>query len=252
MISVAPLHAAARSPPLACFPAAATAQRRAAAAPAPARSAPIANLRYEVTFDSATAAQRTIKVARDVRRGRAGAGAALAPGVDPGRVRDHQLRALGQRVHRRRRATRPLEWDKLDYDTWRVEPARRAHHHRAVRLPRRHARQRDGLEPARFRLLQRHQPVPLSRGARLQLPRDGDGEDPAGLAGRDRDGAGGRRPDRTAKANYHDLVDMPFFVGRIDVDSVQVDGQVAPAGDLSRRRDDGARAGRCCGTRSRR
>ena len=43
---------------------------------------------------------------------------------------------------------------------------------------------------------------------------------------------------RTAKANYHDLVDMPFFVGRFDYDSMQVAGAwtrlaTYPAGALT-------------------
>ena len=40
--------------------------------------------------------------------------------------------------------------------------------------------------------------------------------------------------------NYHDLVDMPFFVGRFDLDSARVVESVGPAGDVSRRRDLGA------------
>ena len=38
------------------------------------------------------------------------------------------------------------------------------------------------------------------------------------------------------EGNYHDLVDKPFFVGRMDYDSTQVDGTLDPARHLSRRR----------------
>ena len=43
---------------------------------------------------------------------------------------------------------------------------------------------------------------------------------------------------RTAKGNYHDLVDKPFFVGRMDYDSMQVAGvwtrlATYPAGALA-------------------
>ena len=37
--------------------------------------------------------------------------------------------------------------------------------------------------------------------------------------------ASGPAPGSYREGNYHDLVDMPFFVGRIDVDSQQVDGR---------------------------
>ena len=43
------------------------------------------------------------------------------------------------------------------------------------------------------------------------------------------------RPGSYREANYHDLVDKPFFVGRFDLDSTQVDGKWQPAGHLSRR-----------------
>ena len=38
------------------------------------------------------------------------------------------------------------------------------------------------------------------------------------------------------EGNYHDLVDMPFFVGRFDYDSMQVDGHVDPARHVPGRR----------------
>jgi hypothetical protein len=63
------------------------------AAPAALRSAPLTNLRYDVTFDSASAARRTIKVGFAADVGGTG------PVLDAGSVRDHQLRPLGLQLH---------------------------------------------------------------------------------------------------------------------------------------------------------
>ena len=92
-----------------------------APAPATTRSAPLANLKYDVTFDSASATRRTIKVglAFDV----SGAGPVLLslPAWTPGAyeisnfsrwVSSFTPTAGGQ----------TLAWDKLDYDTWRIQP----------------------------------------------------------------------------------------------------------------------------------
>ena len=59
-----------------------------------------------------------------------------------------------------------------------------------------------------------------------------------------------QQPGRYREANYHDLVDMPFFVGRIDYDSTQVAGALDPARHLSRRRPHRAGARADSGTRS--
>ena len=146
------------------------------------------------------------------------------PGLDARRLRDHLLRALG------RRTSRPTAGEQaagLGQARLRhvADPARRRQvGHRPVRLPGRHARQRHGLDPAGLRALQRHQRLPLPRGPRLRLPGHGDREDRAGLAGRDRYAAAPAAPRTYREANYHDLVDKPFFVGRFDLDSTQVAG----------------------------
>ena len=70
----------------------------------------------------------------------------------------------------------------------------------------------------------------LFNGTNLFLYPEGSGFDfPAtrhdqhrgGLADRHRNDAGGTAHVRIA-SNYHDLVDMPFFVGQFDVDSAQI------------------------------
>ncbi len=130
---------------------------------------------------------------RELRGRRPRARPAVVPGLDPRLLRGRQLRALRQRVHRQRgRQGAPLGQVRLRHLANR--PRRRPYHQRALRLPGRHPRQRGRVEPARFRLLQRHEPLSLSRRPGLQFSGDGDGEDPARLAGRHRHGTGlGRR-----------------------------------------------------------
>ena len=67
----------------------------------------------------------------NVRRGRHRRRAALLPGLDAGRLRDQQLRPLGHRTSPRPPAGKPLDWDKLDYDTWRIRARGRARGHGA-------------------------------------------------------------------------------------------------------------------------
>ena len=93
--------------------------------PAP-QSAEIDNLRYDVTFDRASAAMRTMTVATtfDV----VGSGAVLLslPEWTPGA---YEISGFARWVTDFRAtaeadgSTRDLQWDKLDYDTWRVQPA---------------------------------------------------------------------------------------------------------------------------------
>ena len=68
------------------------------------------------------------------------------------------------------------------------------------------------------------------------------------MEGRDRNGLHGRSLGASRAANYHDLVDMPFFVGAFDVDSQLVADKWVrlasyPSGQLS-----GAGAGGRCGS----
>ncbi len=62
MTSLASVRAATILAALSLVSTTSIAQQRSAPPPAPARSAPVANVRYEVTFDSAAAARRTLKV----------------------------------------------------------------------------------------------------------------------------------------------------------------------------------------------
>ena len=59
-------------------------------------------------------------------------------------------------------------------------------------------------------------------GQPLEIRGDGRRAHRGGLARRDRDVERAAQPRTFTAANYHDLVDMPFFVGHFDLDSARV------------------------------
>jgi predicted metalloprotease with PDZ domain len=198
------------------------AQRAATAAPPP-RSAPLNNLRYEVTFDSATAAERTIKVSLsfDV----AGPGPVLLslPAWTPG---SYEVNNFARWISNfsAMAGDKPLTWDKLDYDTWRVRPGGA----RALKVSFDYLA--DTLDNA---MAWARPDFVLFNGTNLFFyPEGSDFRFPATVTIRTQSGwlvASGMKPANTAGSygatNYHDLVDMPFFVGRMDLDSNRVDGK---------------------------
>ena len=218
-------------------------------APAPAQSAPLANLRYEITFDSTTAETRTLKVAMsfDV----AGPGPVLLslPAWTPGA---YELTWFARWVANFTPDSRgPLAGVGQARLRHLAHPAgRRQVGQRPVRLPGRHARQRDGLGPAELRVLQRHERPALSRGPGPRFPRDGRDPDRAVVARRDRHAeraaAGGNLPRRElprprGQAVLRRTDGLRQHAGR---------GRVDPARHLPRRRCSRARRGRSCGTTS--
>src|SRR6185436_19196503 len=86
------------------------------------RPAQLKNLRYEVTFDWATAAQRTIKVAVSFDVAGPGPVELSFPVWTPGA---YEVSNFARRVMSFTPTAdgKPLAWDKLDYDTWRMQPA---------------------------------------------------------------------------------------------------------------------------------
>ncbi|HEX5385665.1 MAG TPA: PDZ domain-containing protein [Gemmatimonadales bacterium] len=222
------------------------AQRPAPAAkprPAPAaaqRSAAIANVRYEVAFDSASAAARTVKVAMrfDVK----GTEPVLLslPAWTPGA---YEISNFARWVSNFGAdgagggGGGALEWDKLDYDTWRVRPTG------AGEVTVRFDYLADTLDNA---MAWAKPDFLLFNGTNLFLYPEGRGFDfPATVhieAPADWKVATGMHPTgepRTYReSNYHDLVDMPFFIGRFDMDSTVVSGRTTrlatyPAGVLT-------------------
>jgi predicted metalloprotease with PDZ domain len=204
--------------------------------PAAARSTPITNIRYELTFDSTTARHRSIQVAMsfDV----AGRGPVLLslPAWTPGAYEISNFSRWGSNFSAGA-ADNPLAWDKYDYDTWRVQPGAA----RSVTV--RFNYRADSLDNAMawsrpdFVLFNGTNLLPYPEGQSFNFPAtvsiktQADWQVATGMK------AAGA-PRSYGESNYHDLVDRPFFVGRFDYDSMQVEGRwtrlaTYPAGALT-------------------
>ena len=222
MIALASLCAAALAA-VSLLPTPAQAQRQAAATPAPARSAPVTNLRYEVTFDSASAARHTLKVGVTLDVGGPGPLLLSFPAWTPGsyeianfaRFLSDFTAMAGDKV---------LDWDKLDYDTWRIDPAGARNitvrfDYRAEVLDNAAAWSRPD-----FAFFNGTNLFPYPEGRRFDFPATVTVKtQPGWLVATGMESAPGAGMYR--EANYHDLVDKPFFVGRFEIDSMQVEGK---------------------------
>jgi len=131
----------------------------------------------------------------------------------------------------------PLTWDKLDFDTWRVHPGR------AKGVTVRFDYLADTLDNA---MSWTRPDFALFNGTNVLFYPEGQGFNfPAALTLKTEAGwhvatgmTPGRAPGSYTASNYHDLVDRPFFVGRMDLDSLQASGRwtrlaTYPAGVLA-------------------
>lgn len=190
---------------------------------AQSRTAPaVANIRYELTFDSASARERTVRVA--MRFDAAGAAPVLLslPAWTPGayEITNYARKVSGFTATG---GGRPITWDKADYDTWRIRPT--AGGPVEVRFD----FLADSLDNAMawskpdFLLVNGTNVFPYPEGIGMAFPSSVSvTTTPGWKVVTGLDGDGGER--RYRAGNYHDLVDMPFFIGRLDVDSAMVDG----------------------------
>jgi predicted metalloprotease with PDZ domain len=193
------------------------------AAPAASpRSAPLTNLRYEIAYDSVAAQSRSIAVTMNFDVAGPGAVLLSLPAWTPGA---YELSFFARWVSgfSATAGEKPLAWDKLDYDTWRVQPAG------ARSLTVKFAYLADTLDNA---MAWGRPDFLLFNGTNLLPYPEGRGTDfAATVTVRTQPGwvvATGMeptdQPGTYREGNYHDLVDKPFFVGRMDYDSMQVAG----------------------------
>ena len=196
------------------------AQQKTPVAPAAARSVPISDLRYDLTFDSTTARDRIIKVSMSFGVGGNGPVLLSLPAWTPGA---YEISNFARRVlaFSASAGDKPVHWDKLDYDTWRVQPKGA----RSVTV--RFAYLADTLDNAMawsrpdFVLFNGTNLLPYPEGLGFDFPATVTiNTEPNWVVATAMKPAGTPRSYR--EANYHDLVDMPFFVGRMDYDSMQV------------------------------
>lgn len=179
-------------------------------------SAPVSDLRYEVAFTKSTAAERVLKVTtRFVVSGRDPVLLSL-PAWTPGA---YELSFFARNVHNFAATAdgKPLTWDKFDVDTWRIAPAGA----KAVTVT--FDFRADSLDNA---MAWARDDFAFFNGTNVFLYPEGRDPavgatvsvttEPAWKVTTGMPSAGARS--YTAR-NYHDLVDMPFFVGAFYVDS---------------------------------
>jgi len=186
----------------------------------PAQSAPISDIAYRVTFDRALASRGMVHV--DMMFTTSGSAPVVLglPAWTPG---SYEL-AYFARFAGEITATgdgKPIRWEKSDYDSWKVFPA--GAKSVTVSFDSRADSLDVGFAWSRPDFL-------LFNGANLFLYPEGRGFDFPARVRIVTDGAwrvvtemAPAGPADTYQAsNYHDLVDMPFFIGRLGLDSVRV------------------------------
>jgi predicted metalloprotease with PDZ domain len=189
------------------------------AAQTPPVSAVVTNIHYEVTFTRANAEQREVSSAMTFTVGGNAPVILSLPAWTPGAYEIDNFARNVSNFSAEQKGT-SLRWDKLDPDTWRILPSG------AGEITVRFDYQADSLDNANTWA---RPDFLLFNGTNLFLYPEGRGFDfPASVSvnteagwkivtGMTQSGA------RTFSAsNYHDLVDMPFFVGQFDVDSTQI------------------------------
>src|SRR6266480_1527211 len=194
-----------------------------ALAQAPHVSAPITDVSYEITADSSAVTRRQLGVVMSFRVTGTATVVLALPAWSPGH---YTLLWFARRVSEfsAQSASAPLEWRKLDYQTWQITPRSAG----MVRVSFKY------LADAVDRAVAWTAPnfaffngtnvflYPAGRGftwpARVSIHTQ-----PSWLVATGMDPASG--VNNFTASNYHDLTDMPFYVGRFAIDSAQVAGK---------------------------
>ena len=200
------------------------------------RSAPVSNIRYEVTADRAALAARRLHVVTTLDAQGNGTLLLSLPAWTPGA---YELGDFAKWVSgfEASQGGAPLRWDKLDYDTWRVRPAG------AGRVTIAFDYQADSLDNA---MAWTRPDFALFNGTNLFLYPEGRSlefaatltihTEPDFAIATSMLSSGARGVYHAP--SYHELVDMPVFVGRMDLDSATVAGRTVryatyPRGSVS-------------------
>lgn len=200
------------------------------------RSAPIRDIRYEVTFNRETAKSRSMNVSMTFAASGATPVLLSLPAWTPGAYEITDFAKWVSEFTPTRNGA-ALQWDKLDYDTWRIRtngsgPVKVTFAFKADTLDNAMSWSRD-----EFLLFNGTNVFLYPEGNSLTFPAtvtintENDWLVATGMTW-----TGVRNTYR--EENYHDLVDMPFFVGRFDYDSASTDGITVrfatwPAGSLT-------------------
>jgi len=186
------------------------------------RSAALTDIDYQVTFDRQTARSRSIGVEMSFRTLGSEPVLLSLPAWTPGsyeldnyarNVRNFAARAGGE----------SLRWDKVDYDTWRLRPIGAGEvtvsfDYRADNLD-----TGNSWATADFAYFNGTNLFlyPEGRGlafdSRVSIRTETGWRVATGMTP-------GARPNEYVAADFHEVVDMPTFIGRFDVDSAVIDG----------------------------
>lgn len=204
----------------------------------PAVSAPLTDIRYEVSFTRQTAANRLAHVTMTFNTTGSEAILLSLPAWTPGAYEISNFARWVTHFEATERSA-ALSWDKLDYDSWRIQRASSgpatitvAFDFRADTLDNAMAWSRpDFLLFNGTNVFFYPEGRPLTFSAHVSINTEADWKVVTSMA------PGGSARSYAANS-YHDLVDMPFFVGSLDVDSAEVAGKTMryatyPAGSVS-------------------
>jgi predicted metalloprotease with PDZ domain len=189
------------------------------------RSAAISNVRYEVTFDRQAATARRLRVATTFDVDGSGPVLLSLPAWTPGAYEISNFARWVTGFTAQGSGGAALDWDMTDYDTWRIDTRG------SMAVTVRFDYVADSLDNAMSwtrpdfalfngtNLFMYAEGRSLDFGAHVVIRTEPTWRIATGMP---------RAPTGTntyAASNFHDLVDMPFFVGRFDVDSVQIAGR---------------------------
>jgi predicted metalloprotease with PDZ domain len=182
----------------------------------------ITDIRYQLRYDSSTARQRQLEVTTTFRVAAAGPVLLSLPAWTPGAYEVANF-AKHVRAFSAKQGSTDLAWDKSDYDTWRIRPTQ------AGEVIVRFSYHADDLDNARAWA---RSDFLMVNGTNVFLYPEGQGFSfPATVTVKTATGwraVTGMKETATGsfgEANYHDLVDKPFFIGKLDLDSAQAGGK---------------------------
>ncbi len=183
----------------------------------------IANIEYQLEFTRATAAARTLHVMMRFDAQAAGPLLLSLPAWTPGA---YEISNFAKSVSdfRALRQGAELDWDKSDYDTWRVDvpapgPVEIGFTFTADHLDNAMAWSKpDFLFVNGTNVFLYPEGSGLDFAATVTIKTESDWSAATGMPG-------SSAKLRYTASNFHDLVDMPFFIGKIEVDSAVIEGK---------------------------
>ena len=185
-------------------------------------SAPITDIRYDVTFDSATAFRRNIGMVMSFTTRGAGDVILSLPAWTPG---EYEIQNFARYVmdFAATEGSAPATWDKVDQDTWRIHATHAGEIHVKFDYLAMTLDNSSAWTKPEFAFF---------NGTNLFLYPEGQSAEFTATvmvhttpSWKVATGMTQTSANTFTAANYHDLVDMPFFVGRFDLDSAQAGGK---------------------------